>query len=685
MRLVLISLVLSISGQIELLAQTDPQNMVGVFISNPVNGTIIDNRSQFQRQSNYHSYRAYGTSTWSVDMQWADGTPSSWTSYGSTAQVNQASPPSGIGFGLDPTAASGKPYHDFIRFVTTGTVTIQGYFGTKNAWWLNTVGTVSFPITAAQGGTTGLFIVDQLYSTVGAACTAAAAATATLILTKAWTGMTSQTLGCNIQAYNGGSLQPASGQTVTISGSITAPLVQIFDLSLGGSVAITGRIAQFYTEWWGADRTGSIDSTAAIQATLTAAAANVTGQSVPVQFLTGTYLCGSITWPTGVDLIGQGPDLGTTLRFNGTDNTVWFSRSINASTFVVRGFTFDVVSTASEPSNIFNVATTAFEDFNGRFEHNEFSHSKGDALSLNGAWASFYIENNRWDEVGGYAIRMTIPLNVGQSFSTLTIRNFYFDNAFQSTSPGFLAVDNSVNSYSFPTVIHIVDGRWELNSALAAPYALVNLIGSMSVSNWTSVDIHNAVVSNNVMGTPTSYLLGNSNGSGSNDNSFSISNLDQTGLTGILTGTWARTVPLQGHYQYVQHGGYGNAFILLDPIGGAPPSCTTGTGVDGTGGAACSASAGGGAFGTPYAGYFSFTTSGSPAANATLVTLGNAAGVFTRPPVCVITPGYFSALGSQVSVVPVSPNTATSTAIVIGPALTTATFYRFNYVCPFGQ
>lgn len=113
----------------------------------------IDNRSQQLRQNNYHAYRAYGTGTWSVDMQWADGTPSNWVSYGNTAQTSNASPPSGIGFGLDPTQATGKKYHDYVRFVFTGTVTVQNYWGTKDALFLNTVGAISYPLTVNQGGT----------------------------------------------------------------------------------------------------------------------------------------------------------------------------------------------------------------------------------------------------------------------------------------------------------------------------------------------------------------------------------------------------------------------------------------------------------------------------------------------------------------------------------------------------
>lgn len=101
----------------------------------------IDNRSSSQRQSQYYSYRAYGSGTWAVDMQYADNTPTTWTSFGVTAQVSNAGPGTGIGVGIGPASIS-KPYHDYIRFVIIGSATIQNYFGTKQAWW----------ITAGSGG-----------------------------------------------------------------------------------------------------------------------------------------------------------------------------------------------------------------------------------------------------------------------------------------------------------------------------------------------------------------------------------------------------------------------------------------------------------------------------------------------------------------------------------------------------
>lgn len=127
----------------------------------------IDNRSQFLKQSSISSFRAIGSGAgnWSVDMQWADGTPTVWSTFGSTGQVNQSSPASGIGYGIGPSVLQ-KPYHDYIRFVMTGNVIILNYSGTRQFWWLPSVAAVAFPITFAQGAGPAI-AYPQLY---GALC-----------------------------------------------------------------------------------------------------------------------------------------------------------------------------------------------------------------------------------------------------------------------------------------------------------------------------------------------------------------------------------------------------------------------------------------------------------------------------------------------------------------------------------
>lgn len=78
------------------------------------------------------------------------------------------------------------------------------------------------------------------YTSITKLCSDANAISATASLTVAWKAVTTQTLSCPLQ-YNGGSIQPAAGQVVTISGALTWPDNQpLCDISLGGSCVFSG-------------------------------------------------------------------------------------------------------------------------------------------------------------------------------------------------------------------------------------------------------------------------------------------------------------------------------------------------------------------------------------------------------------------------------------------------------------
>jgi hypothetical protein len=73
-----------------------------------------------------------------------------------------------------------------------------------------------------------------------------------MYLTRTWSGLTTQTLACNIQALANGIVKPASGQTVTLSKSFNGDLTQHVDTSAGGVVSLAGKVAEVYVEWFGA-------------------------------------------------------------------------------------------------------------------------------------------------------------------------------------------------------------------------------------------------------------------------------------------------------------------------------------------------------------------------------------------------------------------------------------------------
>lgn len=188
----------------------------------------IDNRSQFLRQSSITSYRAVGTGAWSVDMQFSDGNNVSWVSFGSTGQVSNTGPASGVGYGIGP-AVIAKPYHDYIRFVITGNATILNYNGTRQFWWLPSVASIAFPITSNQGGTGSASIFNGVTSAQDAANWATAVSSLSngnvLILPTSYqptitAGATVSVNNVTINCQAGSSVTAGyNGPTLTVTGS----------------------------------------------------------------------------------------------------------------------------------------------------------------------------------------------------------------------------------------------------------------------------------------------------------------------------------------------------------------------------------------------------------------------------------------------------------------------------------
>ncbi len=106
-------------------AQTVPTAVQKVLIGG-ISGSsyILDNRSVFIRQMDYHTALVSGTGTWSVQIQYSDvAVAGPWLSF-----------PEGSAFITDasvPPTCQATGYHPFIRFLTTGTVSIT-YAGSKN-------------------------------------------------------------------------------------------------------------------------------------------------------------------------------------------------------------------------------------------------------------------------------------------------------------------------------------------------------------------------------------------------------------------------------------------------------------------------------------------------------------------------------------------------------------------------
>ena len=104
----------------------------------------ISNISQYTRQNNYHAIYATGTGAWTAAINYSDTSCSGpWFSFGSAAQINQAS---------SPAIAYANGYHPYIQIAVTGNAIVT-YSAAKDFFISSSVGSVSFPITLGQGGT----------------------------------------------------------------------------------------------------------------------------------------------------------------------------------------------------------------------------------------------------------------------------------------------------------------------------------------------------------------------------------------------------------------------------------------------------------------------------------------------------------------------------------------------------
>jgi len=147
--------------------------------------------------------------------------------------------------------------------------TIFAQSGASQVGLITTNGDVKINVQDAMNSA---FLYDIGYTTLANACNAASGAGKTLMLTKIWSGLPTQSLACNIQAMANGLIKPASGQTVTLAGSFDGVLTQHFDTSAGGTFNMaSANVSSWYIQWFGGKGdyvfgTGGTDNCAAFTA-----------------------------------------------------------------------------------------------------------------------------------------------------------------------------------------------------------------------------------------------------------------------------------------------------------------------------------------------------------------------------------------------------------------------------------
>ena len=100
--------------------------------------------------------------------------------------------------------------------------------------------------------------------------------------------------------FEGGALEVAAGKTLTINGSVDAPMQQVFS-GRGKVVFGPGRIKEVYPQWWGARGDGETDDTAAIQSAIDSLARGGT-----LFFAPGTYANRGVTTRSNITFKGAG-------------------------------------------------------------------------------------------------------------------------------------------------------------------------------------------------------------------------------------------------------------------------------------------------------------------------------------------------------------------------------------------
>ncbi len=214
----------------------------------------------------------------------------------------------------------------------------------KQFGWVFSV-LIWFQGSVSSGQNLAGYIYDTDYPTFAAACTAAGSGT--LVVTRVWKSLSNSNYGCNLTFPGTGMLQAGNGQTVTLSGTITAGAIQIFDISGGGAILATGA-ELLYIQWFGVRGDNSTENSTAVQGAVTAAMAS----AKPLYWPAGIYLgCASTVTNRGpLTIYGAGMRETTYRRHPSCqhDNPATMITVKDAASIEIRDMGFDMVTGGAE-------------------------------------------------------------------------------------------------------------------------------------------------------------------------------------------------------------------------------------------------------------------------------------------------------------------------------------------------
>lgn len=382
----------------------------------------------------------------------------------------------------------------------------------QQVWLVDTTGVVRI-----TGSGTGSPIFAQNFSTLTSACDTSVVATSTLTVSAPVNTAqipTSFSCAANIYADAGGIMTPASGQTLTLTGSFDGAITQHFDLSAGGSVDLSGAIVgPMPVQWWGVVGDGSTSNSSTLPAAFAAAAARHGELYAPC----GTYLFGAeLTISAPMTFRGDGAADAPCTILKKTADVIGIHVQSGAN--FTKLLNFSMTSTAGSGASD-GIAVGDADNTNGagevRIQDVTVSSQKGNGINIRNG-NSGVIDHAFMNANGGHGLTISSQqtsvdnTNLWRIYSASAINNtgdgFHFDNAAVTLAHGLDSETNTGRGIYCNRPYMDIEGYAEANTA-------GNLVTTASCFETTTNvrDVNNTTT----QGSPGSWMY-NKNGVGNN-------------------------------------------------------------------------------------------------------------------------------------------------------------------------
>ena len=296
---------------------------------------------------------------------------------------------------------------------------------------------------------------------------------------------------------------------------------------------------------------GVADDTAAIQAAIDAADDQVMGffGAGTTYFPAGAYSITSTLTAKSGHLVGDYPNNSTRLVWDGAAGGTMIKKEAsgkagNTSFHLVSKLFFQGGDTEAGTFLDWTGVTGGIDKY-GIIEKCAFAGCSGDAIKAD-AWFNCHWTDLRWDSIGGYAMKFTIP-NSTVNLSTFVLDRFtYSHNRPTNPGKGFIFVDNTAGSGNLGT-FEVRNGRIEFANAWdtianGASRALIHLkLSSGPASRGLKVLLQGITYQDAFMSDDSVLFRDTTNTTGAE--SLMLINFDVSAFGNIIRGNWSSGVP----------------------------------------------------------------------------------------------------------------------------------------------